>query len=383
MGHKFWWNGPEWLRQPENAWSSLDILSPAGEDTEKEVKVQSENVTMISSKEDNAILLLINRHSSIHKVTRIFTYVQRFISSIKRRIQSSKVKQRTTKISESLKACSSTPKERTDSNESTSQPMIRTYNSVSLQGKDLYEGRLQLYSFIQRNFLHDYKIIRNQPTEDASNSSRDATHQGIQQRNKFTGPEGFGGIGRAGGPGSLVSTGGAGENASSVSTANSLGRGRAGGPGSHVSAGGADENASSVSTANSLGTDRAGGPGSLVSTGGAGENASSVSTNSLGIGRAGGPGCLVSVDDVGVSKDHVSHGIGWAGGPGVQLYIVSTGNTDNSSETVHQFNKDETREKNVLLTPMEQPLRGDTEDENFLEAAVSTAFHHFLMKKIK
>ena len=94
--------------------------------------------------------------------------------------------------------------------------------------------------------------------------------------------------------------------------------------------------------------------------------------DSLGIGRAGGPGCLVSVDGVGVSKDHVSHGIDWAGGPGDQLYIVSTGNTDNSSETVQQ-----------LLTPMEQPLRGDTEDENFLEAAVSTAFHHFLMKKIK
>ena len=367
------------MRQPENAWLSLDILSPAGEETEKEVKVLSENVTMISSKEDNAILLMINRHSSIHKVTRIFTYVQRFISSIKRRIQSPKVKQWTTKMSESLKACSSTPKERTDGNESTSQPMIQTYNSDFLQGKDLYEGRLQLYSFILRNFLHEYKIIRNQPTEYASNSSRDATQQDIQQRNKLTGPEGFGGIGRAGGPGSLVSTGGAGENASSVSTANSLGTGRAGGPGSLFSTGGAGENASSistanslgtgrarglgslvitggagenassVSTANSLGTGRAGGPGSLFSTGGAGENASSistanslgtgrarglgslvsagdacenassVSTNSLGIGRAGGPGCLVSVDGVGISKDDASHGIGWAGGPGNQL----------------------------------------------------------------
>ena len=74
----------QWLRQPENAWPSLDILSPAGEETETEVKVQSENVTMISSKEDNAIFLMINRHSSIHKVTTIFTYVQRFISSIRR-----------------------------------------------------------------------------------------------------------------------------------------------------------------------------------------------------------------------------------------------------------------------------------------------------------
>ena len=36
LDHKFWWNGPEWLRQPENAWPSLDILSPTGEETKKE-----------------------------------------------------------------------------------------------------------------------------------------------------------------------------------------------------------------------------------------------------------------------------------------------------------------------------------------------------------
>ena len=58
----------QWLRQPQNSWNSLDILSPTGEDTEKEVKVQSENVTMISSKEDNAILLMINQHSSYIKL---------------------------------------------------------------------------------------------------------------------------------------------------------------------------------------------------------------------------------------------------------------------------------------------------------------------------
>ena len=198
LDHKLWWNGPEWLRQLENARLSLDILSPTGEETEKKVKVQSENVTMISSKEDNAILLMINRHSSIHKATRIFTYVQRFISSIKRRMQSSVVKQRTTKMWESIKACSSTPNERTDINESTSQPMIRTSNLVSLQEKDLYEGKLQMYSFIQWNFHHEYKIFRNQPTEDASNSSRDATTQDVQRRNNFTGIQRVGGIGRAG-----------------------------------------------------------------------------------------------------------------------------------------------------------------------------------------
>ena len=161
---------------------------------------------MISSKGNNVILLMINRHSSIHKVTRIFTYVQSIISSIRRRIQSSEVKQRTTKTSESLKTCSSTPNERTDSNESTSQPMIRTYNSISLQMKDLYEGRLQMYNFIQRNFLHEYNIIRNQPTEDAGNSSRDATQQDVQQRNKFAETEGVGGMGRAGGPDPYINT---------------------------------------------------------------------------------------------------------------------------------------------------------------------------------
>ena len=31
LNHKFWWNGPEWWRQPENASPPLDILSPTGE----------------------------------------------------------------------------------------------------------------------------------------------------------------------------------------------------------------------------------------------------------------------------------------------------------------------------------------------------------------
>ena len=42
-------------------------------------------------------------------------------------------------MSKSMKACSSTPDERTDSNESKPQQMIKTYNSVSLQRKDINE----------------------------------------------------------------------------------------------------------------------------------------------------------------------------------------------------------------------------------------------------
>ena len=107
-------------------------------------------------------------------------------------------------MSKSINACSSTPNESNNSNESTSQSMIWTYSLVSLQGKHLYEGRLQLYSFIQRIFFHEYKTIRNQPTEDANNSSRDATQQDVQQRIKSTGPQGIGGIGRAGGSGAYI-----------------------------------------------------------------------------------------------------------------------------------------------------------------------------------
>ena len=262
--------------------------------------------------------------------------------------------------------------------------MIRTYNSVSLQGKDLYKGRFQLYSFIQRNFLHEYKIISNQPTEDASNSSRKATQKDVQQRNKFTGTEGVDGIGRAGGPDAYIKTWIGKVTGISLLTNAPQGLGRAGGPGSLVSTGGVGENANSVSTANSLGTGRAGSPGSHVSAGGAGENASSVSIkNSLGIGRAGGPGCLVSVDGVGVSKGDVSHGIGWAGGPGISCISCLPGIQTILAKQSINSTKMKPEKKNVLLTPMEQPLRADTEDENFLEAAVSTAFRHFLMKKIR
>ena len=135
--------------------------------------------------------------------------------------------------------------------------MLRTYNSVSLQGKDFNEGRFQLYSFIQRKFFNEYKNIRNQPTEDASNSSRDATQQDVQKRNKFTGPEVVGSIDRAGGPDAYINTRiGKGTGISLLTNAPQR-LGRAGGPGSLVSADGADEDTSSFSTS-SLGIGRAG-----------------------------------------------------------------------------------------------------------------------------
>ena len=81
-------------------------------------------------------------------------------------------------------------------------------------------------------------------------------------------------------------------------------------------------------------------------------------TNSSGIGRAGGRGCLVSVDGVVVSKDDVSHGIGWAWGPVDELYILSTGNRTNSSETAHQFNEDENRERNCLVNAYGAATKG-------------------------
>ena len=79
--------------------------------------------------------------------------------------------------------------------------MIQNQNSVPLQGKNIYEGQLQLYSFKQQNFLHEYKIIRDQLTVDKTNSSNDATKQDIRQRNEHesTRPERVGVIGRAGG----------------------------------------------------------------------------------------------------------------------------------------------------------------------------------------
>ena len=145
--------------------------------------------------------------------------------------------------------------------------MIQNFNSVSL---------LCLYTFIQRNFLHYYKIIRNQPTEDANNSSRDATRQDIQQRNEreSTGPEEAGGIGRSGGPGAYINTRiGKGTGTSLVANAPQR-LGRAGGPGCFVSAKGADKSWSSNSANTSEGISTPRGPRSLVSTRGADEDMS-------------------------------------------------------------------------------------------------------------
>ena len=97
---------------------------------------------MISSKEDNATLLMVNRHSSIHKVTRIFTYVQKFISSTKRRSQSSRAKQRTKRMLKRIKACSSTPNEKTDSNESMSQLKIQTQIGPIILIQSPYKGKI-------------------------------------------------------------------------------------------------------------------------------------------------------------------------------------------------------------------------------------------------
>ena len=255
---------------------------------------------------------------------------------------------------------------RTDNNESTSQPMIRTYSSVSLKGKDLYEGRLQLYSFIQQDFLHENKIIRNEPNDDASNSSRDATQQDVQKfkRKDYARPEGVGGVDGAGGPDSyintrigkgtgislltnasqrlgragvpyiLVSAGGAYEDTSSFSTS-SLGLGRAGNPGSLVSAGVADEETNSFPTS-SLGIGRAGSPGSFVSAGGADKDTSSFSNSSLGIGMAGSPGSVVSTRclDKDSSSFHTSSlGIGRAGSPGSLVNAEGAGENASSVST--------------------------------------------------
>ena len=134
--------------------------------------------------------------------------------------------------------------------------MIRTFNSISLKGKVLYEGRLQLYSIVQRNFLQEHTIIKNQPTEDASNSSRDAIQQDIQQRNEreSAGPEVVGGIG----PGAYINTriGKATENSFFTSALQSLDR--AGGPACFVSARDADKIWSAKSSGISEGVGRAG-----------------------------------------------------------------------------------------------------------------------------
>ena len=90
FNHEFWWKGPNWLRQDEQFWPSLDVtpLYNASTDALAEVNSSAQlSLVMQLQQEDNRILDLISRQSSMYRLVRVFAYVKLFTQRLQARIK--------------------------------------------------------------------------------------------------------------------------------------------------------------------------------------------------------------------------------------------------------------------------------------------------------
>ena len=89
FNHQLWWKGPNWLRQDEQFWPSLDAtpLYDASTDALAEVNSSAQlSLVMQHHQQDNRILDLISRQSSMHRLVRVFAYVKLFTQRLQARI---------------------------------------------------------------------------------------------------------------------------------------------------------------------------------------------------------------------------------------------------------------------------------------------------------
>ena len=90
VNHQLWWKGPNWLRQDEQFWPSLDVtpLYNASTDALAEVNSSAQlSLVLQHQQEDNRILDPISRQSSMYRLVRVFAYVKLFIQRLQARIR--------------------------------------------------------------------------------------------------------------------------------------------------------------------------------------------------------------------------------------------------------------------------------------------------------
>ena len=81
-----------WLRQDEQFWPSLDVTPPYNASTDALAEVNSSaqlSLVMQHQQQDNMILDLISRQSSMYRLVRIFAYVKLFTQQARIRRRSS------------------------------------------------------------------------------------------------------------------------------------------------------------------------------------------------------------------------------------------------------------------------------------------------------
>ena len=103
LNHQLWWKGPNWLRQDEQFWPSLDVAPPCNSSTDALAEVNSSAqlfLVMQHQQQDNRILDLISRQSSMYRRVRVFAYVKLFTQ----RLQARKKRRSSNNHSQSLPA---------------------------------------------------------------------------------------------------------------------------------------------------------------------------------------------------------------------------------------------------------------------------------------
>ena len=90
LNHQLWWKGPNWLRQDEQFWPSLDVtpLYNASVNALAEVNSSAQlSLVMQHHQQDNRILDLISRQSSVYRLVRVFAFVKLFTQRLQAKIK--------------------------------------------------------------------------------------------------------------------------------------------------------------------------------------------------------------------------------------------------------------------------------------------------------
>ena len=90
LNHQLWWKGPNWLRQDEQFWPSLDVTPLYNASTDPLAEVNSSaqlSLLMQHHQEDNRILDFISRKLSMYRLVRVFAYVKLFTQRLQARIR--------------------------------------------------------------------------------------------------------------------------------------------------------------------------------------------------------------------------------------------------------------------------------------------------------
>lgn len=125
--HRLWWHGPAWLKEKPTEWPK-PVLPEIEQNDVIANFVSSQPANSQSLQPSHPIFEIIERHSSLQKIFRIFAWCRRFISSL--------------------------TKTQNYSTSANSSSMVR------LDHQEVNKARIEAYSVMQQNFLHYFETLQ-------------------------------------------------------------------------------------------------------------------------------------------------------------------------------------------------------------------------------